>query len=212
MSSMRGCAAAVGIAVAVAAGLSHGAVVYDAITNNTRRSTLFTTDEYAQDLTLSTGAGTAIRLVEVGVSRNVAFPGVYTGVMTVRLWADAGGSPGALLGVATAPVTREENLLVHIFAADFGPNGVEAPMGQVWAGVQFSYTNPLGAGLVYGRRQPEIGQWGRHDARRYPDGTWVLHTDRSDPAYIRITTVPAPGTLPAWLALLAVTAVRRRSV
>lgn len=210
MCMTRGRAAALGVVVAALAGGAPGAVVYDAITDNPRRSTLFTTDEYAQDLTLSPGAGTAIRLVEVGVSRNFAFPGEYTGVMTVRLWADAGGGPGALLGVAATPITLGDNTLVHIFAADFGPIGVEVPMAKVWAGVQFSYTNPLGAGLVYGRRQPVVGQWGGHDARRYPDGTWIIHEDRSDPAYIRIDTVPGPGTLSAWLALLATTAVRRR--
>jgi MYXO-CTERM domain-containing protein len=210
MSMGRGHAAALGIGIAVMAlaGASHGAVVYDAITGNERRFTFFSTDEYAQDLFLTTGAGTTIRQVEVGVSRNPAFPGAYSGLMTVRLWADAGGAPGALLGVATAPVMVEDNL-VHIFAASFGPTGVVSPTAAVWTGVQFSYATQLGAGLVYGRQDPVVGQWGRSDARHYPDGTWSVLSDRNDPAYIRIDTVPTPGALAA-VVVGGLMATRRR--
>ena len=211
MSMCRGHAAALSVCVGVAAlaGASHGAVVYDSITGNERRFTFFSTDEYAQDQFLTTGAGTTIRQVEVGVSRNPAFPGAYSGVMTVRLWADAGGAPGALLGVATAPVMVEDNL-VHIFAASFGPIGVVSPTAAVWTGVQFSYATQLGAGLVYGRQDPVVGVWGRRDARRYPDGTWSVLSDRSDPAYIRIDTVPTPGAWAAVVVGVVVTTRRRR--
>jgi hypothetical protein len=188
-------------------GLAAGAraqVVYDSITGNTRRSSLIMEDEFAQNLVLSMGA--AIGQVEVGVQRNPALTNAYTGAMTVRLWADVGGAPGALLGESIVPLSLGDNL-VHIVAAGFA-SGVQVASGRVWTGVQFSNSGQLGAGLVMGWDDPTIGTLGGLHGRHYPDGTWNIATT-FDPVYLRVSAVPSPaGPL---LLGLGVLAARRRA-
>jgi hypothetical protein len=172
------------------AAAAHGVVVYDAITTNNWHSSFFVEDEFADDTTLSTGAGTLIRQVEVGVLRNGGFPGTYNGTMTVRLWADAGGVPGAFLGSATAPVSLSDNV-PHIIAAQFA--GVTATTGTIWTGVLFSFTTQLGAGIVQGTTVPSVGSSTNLMARHYPDSSWGVTAGPNFTNWIRIDTVPAPG-------------------
>jgi len=191
--------------VASIAGVAKGVVVYDAITAANWHSSFFVEDEYADDTTLSTGAGTVIRQVEVGAVRNPGFPGTYSGTMTVRLWADAGGTSGALLGQANAPISLSDNV-PHVFAAEFP--GVVATTATVWTGVYFSHTTQLGAGLVEGTVAPAVGSSTNLTARHYPDGTWGVVAGPTEFEFLRIDTVPGPGGA-AWVGAGVVLLARR---
>lgn len=190
---------------------AHGApasadIVYDNISANNWQSSLFSEDEYADDTTLSTGAGTIIRQVEIGVLRNPALAGPYSGTMTVRLWADAGGTPGALLGTSSVPLTLTDNV-PHIIAASF--NSVVAPGATIWTGVQFTFTTQLGAGIVEGIAAPSVGSSTSLRARHYPDLTWGVSSVGNSNEFIRINTVPSPSGL-AMLGLALAAAARRQ--
>lgn len=173
-------------------GVAPGVIVYDAITTNNWHSSFFVEDELAQDTTLSTGAGTTIRQVEVGALRNPGFSGAYSGTMIVRLWSDAGGAPGAFLGQATAPLTLSDDV-PHVIAAQFP--GVVATTGTIWTGVGFTFTTQLGAGIVEGTTPPSVGSTTRLTARHYPDNSWGVVAGGSETNWIRIDTVPSPGLI-----------------
>jgi hypothetical protein len=181
------------LAMALAAALTvpaHGDIIYDNITANTFHLSVFSGDEYADDTTLSTGAGSIIHQVEVGVLRSIGFPGTYSGTMTVHLWADAGGTPGTLFGTATVPIVLADNA-PHIVPASF--NSVVAPTATIWTGVAFSFTTQLGAGLVEGHAAPSVGSTTGLRAVHNPNGSWSVFDIGTINEFLRISTVPTPG-------------------
>ena len=181
-------------------------IVYDSITGTPRQSSFFSEDELADDTTLSTGLGTIIRQVEVGVEKSSAFPGTYTGTMTVRLWSDAGGSPGSLLRTSVVPITLA-NSSVHIIPAEFP--SITAPTATIWTGVQFSFVAQLGAGIVEGQLNPSVGSTTALRARNQ-GGTWNVFSLPGIHPFIRINTVPAPSALALLGAPFVIASVRRR--
>src|SRR5262245_43232207 len=176
--------------VAVAAGGAGADIVYDNISTNSWHSSIFSEDEYADDTMLSTGAGGVIQRVEVGVLRSFAFPGAYSGTMTVRLWSDAGGVPGSLLGTAAVPIVLSDDV-PHIVGAAFP--GIIAPTATIWTGVQFTFVSQLGAGIVEGIVPPSVGTSTGLRARRQ-NNTWSAFNVGSSNEFIRIDTVPAPAS------------------
>ena len=181
-------------------------VIYDNITANSWHSSIFSEDEFADDTTLASGAGSAIGQVEIGVLRNPALAGPYSGTMTVRLWADAGGTPGALLGSASVPIVLTDNV-PHIIAAAFP--GTIATTATIWTGIQFTFVTQLGAGIVEGTVAPSVGSSSGLRARHYPDNTWGISSVGASNQFTRISTVPAPSAL-ALLGLGTLVAARRR--
>lgn len=190
---IRPIALAAGVSVVVFSASSAAAdIIYDNITANTWHSSIFSEDEFADDTTLASGAGAAIGQVEIGVLRNPGLAGAYSGTMTVRLWADAGGAPGAFLGSSSVPIVLGDDV-PHIVAAPFA--GVAATTATIWTGVQFSFVTQLGAGIVEGLASPSVGSSTGLRARHYPDNSWGVVDEGSSNEFIRIATVPAPGAL-----------------
>jgi len=194
------------LVVSSIAGTARGVVVYDAITTNNWHASFFVEDEFADDTTLSTGAGTTIRQVEVGALRNGGFPGTYSGTMTVRLWADAGGVPGAFLGAGTTRwcsrmmCRTSSRCSCRAWSRRPGRSGraCSSPSQRSWA-----------RGSCSGRRPPAWAQ--RRTSRRAttPDNSWGVGAGPNFTNWIRIDTVPGPGAAVA-LALGGVLLARRR--
>ncbi len=202
-SPRRACLPCLGLLAAAPASAS---VIYDNITANSWHSSIFSEDEYADDTTLVTGAGSIIRQVEVGVLRNPALSTSYHGVMTVRLWEDSGGAPGSLLASVSRPIILDDGV-PHIIPAIF-PDTI-ATTATIWTGVQFTFVAQLGAGIVEGLVAPSVGSTTGLRARHYPDNTWGVFDVGGSNQFLRIDTAPAPGPL-CLLAIAAAAARRRR--
>lgn len=199
---MRGMLAAAAVLIGIVNSDSvRGDIVYDAITTNSWHGSIYSEYEYAEDTRLSTGVGTIVRQVEVGINKSGVFPGAYSGTMTVNLWSDAGGIPGTLLASSEVPVFLPDTS-PRILVASFG--GVAVPTQTIWTAVKLSFTTQIAAGIMEGHGMPSVGTSTDLRAQRI-NNQWALFAVAGHSEFIRINTVPGPwgagvivGGIVAW--------------
>lgn len=196
------------VVVATGFACARGSVVYDGITGHNTSFVIYAESEYAEDATLSTGAMTPIRQVEVGIIKNPAYVGTYSGTMTVHLYADSANGPGVLLGTALVPVAVTDTQ-THVFAASF--TDVIAPTATIWIGSTFSYINQYGAGQTLTQSLPSVGSSAGRIAY-ITNGQWFVNEGQLQHGMFRINSVPTPGAAVALAGGVCVLVGRRRRV
>lgn len=165
-----------------------GAVSYDNLTGNPGRLFFISEDEMADDLTLAPGSALALDHIEVVARR--AGSTSYVGLATMRVYADGGAEPGALLATRVLNVEFAEN---GPFVLDFDFAGVALPSSRLWVGVGFSLQGGQTRAGFMMSGSPSVGTSTDALARHFPDQTWGLSFVPDSGILYRVHTVPGGG-------------------
>jgi hypothetical protein len=187
-----------------AASLASADVAYDNLIGQPTQGTLVEPgQEITQDVHLDPAAGLEI----VGLSmrfRNTTQEH-DSGIITLSLYADAGGRPGDHLISYAQPYEMPPGTM-GIYYTSFAP--FLSPTADLWAAWHIESDGVLAIGVDYGG-EPFIGWTTNHRFTRTEDaGEWIDAGQwQADPFHIRVTAVPAPATA---LCLLLLAVPRRR--
>lgn len=161
--------------------------------------------EYADDVMLTTGAGTLIDSIDIRVQQLPINPFVGSVRLTLYEQSSAGGI-GAAFSTLLVPAPSALGAMDMHF--DF-PD-IAAPTGTVWVGWSFVGTGYLG--VFHTQSAPSIGATTNQRAYRsnLPGTAWTMDTTVSnEKPMLRVVSVPGPGgvgvCVVAWLG-----AARRR--